>query len=72
MTLRELRERKRLTQTELARKVGVTQPMICSWETGVYAPRLRVRDKLAAALEVDGPTLDRSIAEGREIYVNKR
>lgn len=72
MTLRELRERKRLTQTELAQAVGVSQPMICSWENGTYAPRLRVRDRLATALEVDGPTLDRAIAEGRPSYVDKR
>lgn len=33
-TMRRLRESAGLNQRDLARKVGVSQPAICRWETG--------------------------------------
>ena len=33
--IRALREKKNLTQTELAEKIGVTDKAVSKWETGV-------------------------------------
>lgn len=71
MTLKELRVRKRMTQPELARAVGVAQSQICYWESGTHTPRLKVRDRLAEALEISGEELDRAIAEGRAARADK-
>ncbi len=38
MTLRELRESKAYTHTELAAAVGVTAQAVYSWERGDYEP----------------------------------
>jgi transcriptional regulator with XRE-family HTH domain len=51
--LREVRERKLMTQEELAQRSGLTQTSISALERGVHAPRISTIRKLAAALEVD-------------------
>lgn len=48
--IKSLRERKGMTQYELAEKVGVTQAQICMCEKGSNTPSLRLCIKLAAAL----------------------
>ena len=40
MTLKELREAKAITQTELAAAVGVTAQAVYAWERGDYEPSL--------------------------------
>jgi transcriptional regulator with XRE-family HTH domain len=50
--LREFRERRLLTQTELAGKAGLTQKTISLLETGKARPRVRTIRKLALALGV--------------------
>lgn len=50
-TLRELRVAAKLSQTELAKKIGVDQSTVCLWETGKTAPRLSMFKALAAALD---------------------
>ena len=37
-TVHQIRTRLRLTQTELAEKVGVSQPTVAMWESGVRKP----------------------------------
>lgn len=57
-TLRELRERKLLTQKELAEKVGVSPGAIYKMEAGKTArPRFPVLRKLGEVLEVDPKTI---------------
>ena len=53
LRLREWRERRLLTQRELAELVGVTQGTINRIERGVHRPRLGTVRKLAEALGVD-------------------
>lgn len=65
MTLKELRERKRMTQTELAEAIGVAQPTVSNWEVGSHAPRMWAREELEKVLDVSQATLERAIAEGR-------
>jgi len=53
-SLRELRERRILTQAELAERAGTTQPRIAMLETGrVGRPHPSTLRKLAAALDLD-------------------
>ena len=48
--LRAARERRNLSQTELAHRVGTKQPHIARLELGKALPRLDVLHKIAAAL----------------------
>ncbi len=48
--LRALRERKHLTQAQLAKKVGTLQPAIARIESGGMTPSLDVLKKVARAL----------------------
>ena len=49
--IREARKSIGLSQADLAIKVGVSQPAIANWETGVHDPRRIVLAKLADALD---------------------
>lgn len=48
----ELREEKGLTQTELSRLTGISQPVISMYENGVNFPRRKQLESLASALGV--------------------
>ena len=47
--VRALRERAKLTQEELARAAGTSQPAIAAYEAGRKSPTLRTVERLAAA-----------------------
>lgn len=49
--LRALRERRRLTQDDLARIVGVTPQALSNWERGLRSPRGATRMRYLAALD---------------------
>ena len=51
--LRTLREAQHLSQAELARRMGSTQPAIARLEAGRVAPSLDTLDRAAAALGVE-------------------
>jgi HTH-type transcriptional regulator / antitoxin HipB len=51
--LRALREAQHLSQAELARRMGSTQPAIARLEAGRVAPSLNTLDRAAAALGVE-------------------
>ena len=51
--IRALREMQRLSQSELARRMGSTQPAIARLEAGRVAPSLNTLDRAAAALGVE-------------------
>lgn len=55
MTLKEFREQKGLSQTELANRVGLKQTTISQYENGTRRPNLSIAKKVADAL---GMTLD--------------
>ena len=50
--IRELRERKNMTQARLADKIGVSPKTVSKWETAKGLPDIALLDALAAALEV--------------------
>ena len=50
--LREFRARYRMTQEELARRVGVTRQTIIAIENGRYLPSLKLAFKLAKTFNV--------------------
>jgi transcriptional regulator with XRE-family HTH domain len=49
--IRQARKSKGLNQSDLAIRVGVSQPAIANWESGVHDPRRLTLAKLADALE---------------------
>ena len=51
MKLAEIRKEKKMTQTELAEKVGVGDTAICNYEKGLREPNLGTLKKLATVLE---------------------
>ena len=55
--LRYIREKKGLTQQELAKRAGVTQDSVSRIETGERDPRRSTLEKLALALEVEDPSM---------------
>ncbi len=60
--LRQKREERRMTQTDLAERIGTTQQNVNSYETGYKVPPLRV---VVAAADVFRCSTDEMI--GREI-----
>lgn len=48
--VRELRVQQELSQTELARRAGMTQPAVARFEAGGTVPTLPVLERLARAL----------------------
>ena len=57
MRLKALRERRGLTQTELAAKAGISRGYLARLEIARQDPRLSILEKLAKALKVDVATL---------------
>ena len=53
--IKALREGKNLTQEELCKKIGVSQPAIAKWETGDSLPRA---DKLPQLAQILGCKID--------------
>lgn len=52
MTLKESREKKGLSQTELAKRVGLKQTTISQYENGSRRPNLSMAKKMADALDI--------------------
>jgi transcriptional regulator with XRE-family HTH domain len=50
--LKLLREQRRVTQSELARKLGVTQQTVASWECGRTEPNIQSIKAMAEIFEV--------------------
>lgn len=48
--IKELREKKGLTQKELGRLVGVGQSVVAQYESGQRTPSLRIAERLAKQL----------------------
>lgn len=50
--IKKLRSEKNISQAELAKKIGVTQQQLSSYETGKNNPRIETAKKLSECLEV--------------------
>jgi transcriptional regulator with XRE-family HTH domain len=64
--LRHARKEKGLSQTDLAERIGVSQPAVANWESGVHDPRRVMLAKIADVLSVSPEWLasgDRSADE---------
>ena len=51
-TIKQLREAKRLTQTELGEKIGVSSKTVSKWETAKGLPDISLLQPLSQALGV--------------------
>lgn len=49
--IRIARKRRNMNQADLARRIGVSQPSVANWETGVHDPRRIVLSRIADVLE---------------------
>ena len=58
--IRELRQKKQLTQEELARLLGVDRSAVARWETGSNLPRA---EKLITLAKVFGCSLDELLTD---------
>ena len=56
--IREYRERKFLTQEELAKILGVTFVSISRWERGKFEPNMEAKKKLAGLFKKAGIKID--------------
>ena len=52
MTVRKLREERKLTQAELAERIGVSSKTVSKWETGKGLPDISLLQPLAQALGI--------------------
>lgn len=55
--IRQFREAKRMTQAQLAERIGVSDKAVSKWETGKGLPDITLVEPLAAALGVSVPEL---------------
>lgn len=56
-TIRQLRERQKLTQLQLAEKIAVSDKAVSKWENGRGLPDISLLEPLARALRVSVPEL---------------
>lgn len=56
--IREYRERKFLTQEQLAKLLGVSYVTISRWETGAFEPNMAMKKKLVGLFEEAGMKID--------------
>ncbi len=69
-TLQQLRQRRMLTQKELAAEVEVSYQAVQAWESGQSRPRPGAQRRLCVALKVTPEelfaALDETVAEGKD------
>lgn len=51
-TIKELREKNKITQVQLAEKLGVSDKTVSKWETGKGYPNITLLEPIADALRV--------------------
>lgn len=51
-TIRRARKRANLTQAELAKRLGVSQPAVARWESGKVSPTIATLSRLIKACEL--------------------
>ena len=56
--IREYRERKFISQQELAKMLSVSNVTVCRWETGRYEPDMETKKQLVALFNEIGMKLD--------------
>lgn len=72
-TIKRLREKKKLTQKELAEKLMVSDKTVSKWETNKGLPDLSILSELANALSVSVPELlTGDVAVNKNISANMR
>lgn len=72
-TIKILREKKKLTQKQLAEKLTVTDKAVSKWETGRGLPDISLLSELAGALSVSVPELlTGDIAANRNVSANMK
>ena len=63
-TIATLRKEKKMTQSDLAQKMNVTDKAVSKWERGISLPDVETISKLADVLEVRRRFCPRSLGHG--------
>lgn len=72
-TIKKLREKKKLTQKQLAEKLAVTDKAVSKWETGRGFPDISILPELAGALSVSVPELlTGDVASNKNVSANMK
>lgn len=71
LTLRELRQRAGLSQTELASRSGVRQCTLSTMENGTHLPRAGVLERIAEVLGVTAADAMEAFKEGRRVMARR-
>lgn len=72
-TIKKLREKKKLTQKQLAEKLMVTDKAVSKWETGRGFPDISILSELAEALSVSVPELlTGDVAANKNVSANMK
>lgn len=72
-TIKKLREKKKLTQKQLAEKLAVTDKAVSKWETNRGFPDISLLSELAGALSVSVPELlTGDIADNQNVSANMK
>lgn len=66
VTLKEAREAAKITQRQLAGRIGASQPDITKWERGFYPPSHAKRARICEALGIDDCYIDWSAPQASE------
>lgn len=66
MKFKELRRTKKMTQTDVARAVGVSQQLVAKWEGGMAYPRAELGMRVAELLGVSIDVIYKAIKESKE------
>lgn len=56
--IKEYRERKFLTQEELAKVLNVSYVSVCRWETGKFEPNMKTKKQLVTLFSEIGMKID--------------
>jgi len=71
--IKAARLKKGWSQTELAEKLGVSQPAVAHWESGAHAPRFALLPRIAAMLEIPREDIaPKRARKGARLYLNVR
>ena len=70
-TIKRLREKKAMTQDELAQKIFVSNKTISKWETGHGFPDISLLEPLAKALEQDASFIEALLEQLDGLFVTE-
>lgn len=69
--IKEVRLKKKIKQTDIAKAMGYTSQFVCNWERGVSAPPMEKLRELCKVLRVDPKFVKRHLIKDYKDRVNE-